>query len=150
MWPQAAACWPWGRWPRTIVGCASAGRPALDDLPVQRSVRLDRPDQLPPAVKSSAARQSLRIAAPAGLAAELTQQPGRRLLHLVNYRADQPARDVRVSMVLPGGKPARGVRLASPQRVEDRPIEFRQAAGRVEFTVPEVKTYEIAVVEWDG
>jgi len=123
-------------------------KPALDDLPADRVVRLDRPDELAPALeKALAGRLSLNVNAPEGLAAELTQQAGRRLLHLVNYRGDQPARDVRVSLALPGGKAVRGVRLASPERAEDGKVTFCQVAGRVEFTVPQVKIYEIAVVE---
>lgn len=123
--------------------------PALDDLPAGRVVRLDRPDQLPTALeKALAGRLSLHVTAPEGLAAELTQQPGRRLVHLVNYRADQPARDIGVSVTLPAGKAVRAVRLASPERADDQRVEFHQGAGRVEFTVPEVRTYEIAVVEW--
>jgi len=86
-------------------------------------------------------------AAPAGLCAELTEQPARRLVHLVNYRPDGPVRDLALEVRLPAGRRAKAVTLASPDRRDDRSLEFQQESGVVRFIVPEVKVYEIAVVD---
>ena len=86
--------------------------------------------------------------APGGLCAELTEQQGRRLVHLVNYRADGPIRDVAVSLRLPGDCRAQRVTLVSPDRTEDHSVAFDQQGGVVRFTVPELRIYEIAAVQF--
>ena len=48
------------------------------------------------------------------------------------------------------GRNVRSVCLASPEHEKDITLSFRQAGGELTFTVPEVRTYEIAVVEFDG
>jgi hypothetical protein len=101
--------------------------------------------------KSPAAKDPPFIAeeAPAslgGLCAELTEQPGRRLVHLVNYREGLPFRDVAVTVQLPAGKRATAVTLASPEHTEDKPLRYDQHGDRVHFTVPQIGVYEIAVV----
>ena len=83
----------------------------------------------------------------AGLCAELTEQPGRRLVHLVNYREDSPIRDVAVTLRVPRDCRPQRVALASPDRESDRSVPFEAAPGVVRFTVPEIRTYEIAAVE---
>jgi Glycosyl hydrolase-like 10 len=131
-------------------------KPALDDLPASAVVRAAETDDLVAAIgKACSGAPSLSISAgdhralPAGLCAELTQQSARRLVHLVNYRSDGPVRDLALEVRLPSGSRAKAVTLASPDRRDDRSVEFQQESGKVRFTVPEVKVYEIAVVELD-
>lgn len=69
------------------------------------------------------------------------------MLHLVNYRAGQPARGVEVRLRTSPGWRVRSVRLASPEHEKDVAPPFRQAAGTLTFIVPEIRTYEIAVVD---
>jgi len=133
-------------------------KPALDDLPPSALVRVgEAADWLPAIRKTCGGTFSLAIGvttpdgnreAPAGLCAELTEQPGRRLVHLVNYRGDGPIRSLDVALQLPRGTRAKSVRLASPDRPADRSVPFEQSPGPVRFTVPEVKVYEIAVVNF--
>jgi hypothetical protein len=100
------------------------------------------------AVRQSCGGQfSLNVTAPASLCAELTEQGGRQLVHLVNYRENQPATNVTVNLVLPPGNTAKTVRLTSPEREASTDLTFEQRADAVTFTVPHVNTYEIAVVE---
>ncbi|MHC4406411.1 MAG: hypothetical protein ACYTG0_42830 [Planctomycetota bacterium] len=89
---------------------------------------------------------ALSVEASPGLCTELTTQPGRRLVHLVNYRSDGPVENVTVGVRLPGGSRAKTVTLASPGRERDLEVPFEEESGVVTFTVPEVATYEIAVV----
>jgi hypothetical protein len=90
---------------------------------------------------------SLSVQGPHGLCAELTEQANRRMVHLVNYRAGEPARGVEVRLRTSPGWQVRSVRLASPEHEKDVSLPFRQAAGTLTFTMPEIRTYEIAVVD---
>ncbi|OHB79843.1 MAG: hypothetical protein A2W31_18640 [Planctomycetes bacterium RBG_16_64_10] len=94
-------------------------------------------------------QRSVSIEAPDGVCMELTAQPGRRLVHLVNYRVDQPAAGVAVRLRLPSGQTAKRVTLASPSRGADREVAFQQQNGSVAFTVPSVGVYEVAVVAFE-
>jgi hypothetical protein len=89
---------------------------------------------------------SMFVQAPPGLCAELTEQRGRRLVHLVNYRDNQPAGAVEVRLQLPPGKRVKSVVLASPEHEQDQPVTFQADGSCVLFTVPKVNVYEIAVV----
>lgn len=89
---------------------------------------------------------SCSVEAPKGLCAEFTEQPGRRLVHLVNYRSDGPVKDVAVRLRLPPGTSLQSVTLAGPERKDDIALTSKEADGVATFTVPAVNVYEIAVV----
>jgi hypothetical protein len=76
----------------------------------------------------------------------LIGQAGRRLLHLVNYRAGTPVTNAVVHLLLPPGKSATSVRLLSPEHQEDQTLALHQQTDSVTFTVPIVTVYEVAVV----
>jgi len=88
----------------------------------------------------------LAIQAAPGLCSELTEQAGRRLLHLVNYRVDNPIKNIVARMRLPAGCQVKTVMLVSPERKSDLQLPFEEHGGVVTFTVPEVRVYEIAVL----
>jgi len=83
------------------------------------------------------------------LRTELTEQAGRRLVHLVNYRPDQPIKDITVHLRLPTGRRAKTVSLASPERPDDVRAPFKEKGVVVTFTVPSVDVYTIAAVRVD-
>ena len=85
-----------------------------------------------------------------GLCTEVTEQPGRRLVHLVNYREDAPFQDVQVRLRLPAGRTVRHVALASPGRETDLELPFEVEEGFVDFRLPEVCVYEIAMVSLES
>jgi len=121
--------------------------PALSDLPADDVARVNKAWEVVPALsKLLGDKSSARIEGPEWLCAEFTSQQDRRLVHLVNYRADRSARDVRVSLRLPAGKRVSAVTLADPQRDADADIAFDQQDSTVTFTVPAVDVYTIAVV----
>ena len=123
-------------------------RPALDDLPDTALTRTGIQGDFPAAVRRACGDDlSCSVRGPHGLCAELTRQLDREMVHLVNYRAGEPAREVKVRLRTFPGRQVRSVRLASPEHEKDMPLPFQQAAGEVAFTVPEIRTYEIAVVE---
>ena len=120
---------------------------ALDDLPAARVLRVAEKDNSLEAIRRVCGSElSLTVDAPAGVCAELTGQPGRRLLHLVNYRAEATAKNVSARVRVPSGRRAQAVALASPQRAQELKIPFTQADDFVTFTVPEIPVYEIAVI----
>lgn len=127
-------------------------RPALDDLPEDRVQRVTAKEEWLAAAHWAAGGQgSLSISVgqhdlTPGLCAELTEQPNRRMVHLVNYRDDRPFERIRVRLALPPGKVAQEVKLASPEHDADIRLPLEQEPGEVTFTVPKVTVYEIAVV----
>jgi len=72
--------------------------------------------------------------------------PGRRLVHLVNYRADATIKNITISLRLPAERHVKTVTLAGPEREHDIKLTFKEQADVVKFTVPQVSIYEIAVV----
>lgn len=140
-------------------------QPAGEDLPAAAVVRVGDKDDWLAAIDRACGERSLSVRAaspntdgpmaaapdrpeaPPGLCAELTEQSQRRLVHLVNYRADGPLRAVAVTVRIPPGRQVRAVTLASPDRDADLTVAFQEQAGAVQFTVPEVGIYEIAAIE---
>ncbi len=122
-------------------------KPALDDLP---AVRVDEKGDWLDAIRRACGGQfSLSITTDSkALCAELTEQPNRRLVHLVNYNAENPVKDAVVRVVLPKGRAAKSVTLASPEHAADITVPFKQEGGVVTFAVPTVGVYEIAVVSF--
>ncbi|MBI5686801.1 MAG: hypothetical protein HZC54_17170 [Verrucomicrobia bacterium] len=123
-------------------------KPALDDLPPDRVVRVgEKGDWLDAIRRACGGQLSLSVTTDSpGLCAELTEQPNRRMVHLVNYRTDNPMKDTTVRVALPKGRAAKSVTLASPDRANDITLPFKEEAGFVTFAVPAVGVYEIAVV----
>jgi len=122
-------------------------KPALDDLQAKNVIRITGNDDSVEAIGRTCDGQlSMSVIAPKGLCAELTDQSGRRLVHLVNYRTEGSVENVAVSLRLPAGKSVESVTLASPQHEVDTALEFIEQAGVVKFTVPTVNVYEIAQV----
>ena len=120
---------------------------ALDDLPATDVIRIKENDDIVDAVhRACNNRLSVSIRAGAGLCSELTEQPTKRLVHLVNYNTDNPAKDVLVRLLLPSGRKVEAVTVVSPERQNDLEVSFQERDGVVAFGVPQVSVYEIAVV----
>jgi len=123
-------------------------KPALDGLPPDRVERVDENgDWLNAIRRAYGGPLSLSVTCDSkALCAELTEQPDRRLVHLVNYETDKPLKDIAVRVALPKGRDVKSVTLASPDRAAEIAVPFKQEAGFATFTVPGVAVYEIAVV----
>lgn len=136
----AASCDQWMR-PRS--------KPGLEDVPADRVVRVaSNGDWLKALSDACPAGLSLSVTTAkvdSGLCCELTEQPNRRLVHLVNYRSDGAMEGVTVRLAVPQGRSVSSVTLASPEH-DDRSLSFTKQDGTVTFTVPRVNVYEIAVV----
>jgi len=132
-------------------------QPGLGELPADRVVlagghrpKVGRNDFLPAIRRACARPFSLETSGvdAVGLCAELIDQPGRRVVHLLNYRSDRPFENVGLAVRIPQGREAAAIRLASPGRKDDLHAPFEQHGDTVHFNVPPVSIYEIAVVEW--
>jgi hypothetical protein len=125
--------------------------PGLGELPADRVVRADASGDYLQAIRRACGRPfTLEVAGveQIGLCAELIEQPGRRLVHLVSYRSDQAAENVALKLRVPPGRKAAGVRLAGPNRADDLDLPFEQHGDVVHFRVPRVGIYEVAAVRW--
>lgn len=96
-------------------------------------------------------RLSLEITAPPTVAAELVEQKekGALIVHLLNYDAAKTpsVRNLGVDLRLPERKKATKVSLISPDESATRFLTFVPKNGRISFTVPQLKTYSLAVVQ---
>lgn len=123
----------------------------FDDAPFVRKLSAEEKDSVVDTLRSLCRTEvSLSVVGPEGLCAELTEQGGRRLVHLVNYRSDGPARSVVVRVAVPPGKKVKGVTLASPSHERDVAVSFEERGSVVEFGVPDFEVYEIAVVKLES
>ena len=122
-------------------------KPALDHLPASHVLRIAEDDNALDAIRRLCKDElTLSIQAGPGLYSELTEQAGRRLVHLVNYRAEHSVKNVVTRVRLPAGCHLSKVILASPERKNDLQLPFKEEDGIITFTVPEVSVYEIAVL----
>ncbi|HOZ48033.1 MAG TPA: hypothetical protein PLO37_24210 [Candidatus Hydrogenedentes bacterium] len=121
--------------------------PGLDGLPDASVMRIDESGDVMEAIRrASADGVTLSVQAPAGICAEVTDQSGRRLVHLVNYHAEGAANDIAISLEPPRHTHATAVELISPEHEQAVPLPFKQEGGMISFTVPTINVYGIAVV----
>ena len=87
--------------------------------------------------------------APLTTAMELTEKKdgSERVLHWLNYKLGAPVRSTPVSVAVPKGKKAIGVKLISPDRAGAHSLEFAVEGERVRFTLPPLEVYSVAVVQ---
>jgi hypothetical protein len=94
---------------------------------------------------------SLEVKAPPTVTAELLRQEktGSILVHLINYDALQHpvVGNVEVSLQIPNGKKVEQISILSPDEDKVLTVAPRLKGQRVEFTVPRLATYSLAVVK---
>jgi hypothetical protein len=93
---------------------------------------------------------ALLVEAPPTLAVTLRAQPGRRLLHMVNFTGGRrfftelvPLRDLRVSLRAQGAPAVAKAYLLSDRK----PLPVQAAGGRFAVVVPRVVDYDVLVME---
>lgn len=103
------------------------------------------------------------IASPWTVRATAYRQPGRVVLHLVNYDRDEtpnkqlkgpelerpkPVEAVRVDLRLPQARPVTSVKLHTPDEARPLTLDFQQAdKGRVSFRIPRLIVYGVVVID---
>jgi hypothetical protein len=120
----------------------------FDNVASDRIVRVDADGDIGKALLQSLDGQyAASVTARKGLFAEYTSVTGQLLVHLVNFRPEEPVKNVSVNMIVPKGKKVSRVSIASPDEKADRTIKFSKKGNAISFTVPEVSTYSVAIVE---
>ena len=100
------------------------------------------------AVKQAAGGKfSAEVDAPAWVTSELADQPvtGTRLLHLINFKYQEPLRDISVKVRLPQGTQLREAVVETP----DGPTQVLRVTTEgdaVSFRVPELKVYDLVLL----
>jgi hypothetical protein len=107
---------------------------------------------LPVAVRWAAGeRLSAAISAPLTVAVEFQQQKelGKLIIHLVDYAAvRQPVvPDISISLVTPAEKRVQSILYLSPHMEKEMLLDFQHDEDEVEFSIPTLETYGIAVVQ---
>jgi hypothetical protein len=121
--------------------------PAFDDLSGSGIIRVNSDGDVVAAVRQLCGTElSLLIRAPAGVCSELTCQAGRHLLHLVNYRPDNPAGNIDVAIRLPAASDIKSVALVRPESPDEVLLPFEIQGGCVKFAVPGIAVYGIAII----
>lgn len=104
-----------------------------------------------------------KIEAPWTVRAAAYQQPGRVVLHLVNYDREEgapennrtgpeterpkPVQNLKVRLPLAAGTPAASVTLIRPDQRKPVSLKFESTREGVTFTVPHVRVYAVIAVE---
>jgi hypothetical protein len=123
-------------------------RPAFDHLQAQQAIQIPGDGDVLGAVKQACDNElTLSVHTDSGLCSELTEQSGRRLVHLINYRNNDPIKKVLVNMRLPAGCNVDAVSIRSPERERDIDLLYDEEKDRVKFVVPSVNLYEIAIIK---
>jgi hypothetical protein len=94
---------------------------------------------------------SVKVYAPLTVVMELTEQKekGRIMLQLVNFK-QTAVRDIGVDLKVPAGKKVASITLYSTDREGSSELIFNRTNGRIEFKIPELLSYELAVIRLEG
>ncbi len=90
---------------------------------------------------------SVEIDAPDWVVVEQTGKDNLIMVHLVNYREADTQAAIPLDVRLDKGRKVRSVRVLSPDRVAEQNLDYTVGNGRVNFVVPELKVYDLIVIE---
>jgi hypothetical protein len=90
---------------------------------------------------------SAEVDAPDWVVVEETRKDKLLMLHLVNYRENDIQSTIPVDVRLDRSGKVKGVKVVSPDRDGEQKLEFKVEDGRVRFLVPELKVYDVIVIE---
>ena len=106
-------------------------------------------EELAGAVRWAAREEfSASVEAPLWVTMELAEQKstGTRLLHLLNFRFEEPLRDITVKVRLPEGRRLREAVLESPDGMSRQVLEISGREGVVSFIVPKLEIYNLILL----
>ena len=123
-------------------------RAAFTDLPPAAVARVEKATDAVAAIRKLTGNAlSLTVTCDAPVCAELTSQPDRRLVHLVNYDSQKPVVNVAVLVQVPKGRKPKVVLLADPEQSQDTEVPFEQDNDNVRFVVPKLSVYAVAAIQ---
>lgn len=94
----------------------------------------------------------VEINAPEWVTAEVTDQerpPYSRLLHLVNFKFQEPVRNIHVRVQIPEGRRLHAAVLRSPDH-ESRTLKFSLNGGEASLIIPELQAYALVLFQMDS
>lgn len=106
-------------------------------------------EQLVEAVSWAArGRFSVRVDAPLWVTMELTEQKrtGTWLLHLLNFKIDEPLRNIPVEIQVPDGARLSEVLFETPDKTHRQALQPSGVQGMVKFTVPYLDSYDLIIL----
>jgi hypothetical protein len=91
---------------------------------------------------------SVHVDAPLSVVMNVVQQPGsgKIVIHLVNFDIKNPVKNISVSMTRDLKAKIKNITLKSPDISKEMPLTFNEKE-RVTFIVPELKIYDMVVIE---
>jgi len=93
---------------------------------------------------------SLKIEAPRNVTIELIKKDDNSalVLHLINYDPKNPSiKNIKVDVKVPEGKKVTKVTVMTPDGRNDEQVQFKESAGIIAFTVPQLLTYDLVVMK---
>ena len=114
------------------------------------------------AIERALGKNRPRFAAPYTVEAHVYQEPGKVVVHLVNYNHKEKARGrsvvereapiaagpIRIELPLPNNQRVSRIEFLDPDTAKPRNLRLEQLAGRVRFETPSFSVYGICVIEF--
>jgi len=109
----------------------------------------DRWEEMVENIKWAAGELPLEIKGPKTVFVHLwrQQEPQRYLLHLVNYRQQNPVRDIDVKMRIPDGLKPTGVSLLSPDLAGPLSLQGDYDGKHLSFHIPRLEIYDVVLID---
>ncbi len=90
--------------------------------------------------------------APAKIGVQMWRDDNKTIIHLVNYDFDLDKgaiarKNIPLSIRIPGGGKPSGIKMISPDFEGARNLEFDYSGGKIRLTVPELKIWDVLVIE---
>lgn len=95
---------------------------------------------------------SVKVEAPLWVTMELAAQPASKtwLLHLVNFKIDEPLREIPVQLRIPEGMRLREAVFETPDRPSRAALDVAQQQGVLIFVVPRLQVYSVVFLRMDA
>lgn len=109
-------------------------------------------DELIASVRWAANDQfSATVDAPLWVTSEMAEQPssGTRLLHLVNFKVDEPLANIPVHVRIPTGFRLRAAQLLEPEQNDATTLDAHTQDGIASLTIPNLKVYGLVLLHFE-
>jgi len=96
--------------------------------------------------QAAGGRFSVEVVAPDWVAIEQVEKENFIMIHLVNYRKDNPLYNVPIDIQFSAGKSVYDVQVISPDREESQHLRYSLEKDRCHFIVPVLEVYDVIIV----
>ncbi|HUU29904.1 MAG TPA: beta-galactosidase trimerization domain-containing protein [archaeon] len=122
--------------------------PAYEGTTVRMNLPVNWPELVEAVKWASGNNLSIKVLAPLTVVINLCQkkEKDQLLLHLVNFKQDL-IRNIPVELKVPAGKKVRSITLISTESGGTKPVKFNQEKEGLNFLVPELRLYDLLVIQ---